>query len=208
MRIVATKINSTNVRLSLMELPSALHNKVMKPVIDNMSSYGAKRMKANLKRVARKQQKGDRWLNTGALYASIGSKPAKSMKKSGLLFGGFGVRRSAAFGTNKLPTVRKRISRITNFGLKKVKRGSVKLASTKKGVGVNSKQVRPSNYGHLVERGHGGPIHARAYPFAEPTAVEMESYVNSNLLNKVREKWEPALAGLGRQYSRTIARGR
>ena len=208
MKIVATKIDSTHVRLSVSAIPNALQNKVLKPVIDNMSSYGAKRMRANLKRVARKQKKGDRWLNTGALYASIGSKPAKAMKKSGMLFGGFGVRRSASFGTNKLPTVRKRIARITNFGLKRVKRGAVVLASKKKGVGVNSKQVRPSNYGHLVERGHGGPIYARAYPFAEPTAVEMISYVNSNMVNKIREKWDPALTALGRQYSRTINRGR
>jgi len=207
MQVFVNKVSSTHVALSMEALPTALANKVMKPVMDNMSSYGSKLMKANLKRVARRQRKGDRWLNTGALYASIGTKPAKVMK-SGAMFGGFGVRRSAAFGTNKLESVRKRVSKITNFGLKKVKRGSVKLASTKKGVGANTKQVRPSNYAHLVERGHAGPIHAKAYPFAEPTANEMVAYVNSNMVTKLRAKWDPALTQLGNRFNRTVSRGR
>ena len=208
MQIFVNKIDTQNIAISMAAMPGALANKVMTPVMNNLSSVAAKKMKVNLKKVARRQRKGDRWKNTGALMASIGTKPTKVMK-SGALFGGAGVRRSQQFAKNKLKTVRERVAKLTYFGLKKVPRGSVRLATAKSNSGPRGQnQIRPSNYAHLVERGHGGPIQAKAYPFVGPTAIEMSSYVRANAPKMLQAKWGPALTQLGNRYNRTVTRGR
>jgi len=209
MKVFLNKIDSQNIVLSLAAMPDALSKKVMKPVLDQISSVGSKKMKANLQKVRRKQRKGDRWKNTGALLASIGTKPAKAMKKSGALFGGFGVRRSAAFAKNKLKVVRNRASKITTFGFKKVPRGSIKLATAKQTKkGRAGQEIRPSNYGHLVERGHGGPVPSKAYPFVEPTARQMEAYFSASAPTMIQARWEPVLTQLGTRFNKTISRGK
>jgi len=208
MRVFVNKIDSQNIALSMAAMPDAMSNKMMKPVMDRLSSVGAKMMKNNLKKVARRQRKGDRWKNTGALLASIGTKKTKLMK-SGALFGGFGVRRSQHFAKNKLKTVRARVEKITTFGFKKVKRGSIRLATAKSKVGPRgANEIRPSNYAHLVERGHGGPIVAKAYPFAGPTAIEMEGYFRGHAPKLLKERWEPLLNQMSARFNKTIARGR
>ncbi len=208
MQVFVNKVDTQNIAISMNAMPGALSKKVLTPVMNNLSSVASKKMKRNLKKVARRQRKGDRWKNTGALMASIGVKPTKVMK-SGALFGGAGVRRSQQFAKNKLKTVRRRVERLTYFGLKKVPRGSVKLATAKANSGPRGqRQIRPSNYAHLVERGHGGPIQARAYPFVGPTAIEMTSYFRANAPRMLRARWKPALTQLGNRYNRTISRGR
>ena len=208
MEVFVNQIDTQNIRLSLHAMPDAMSNKVLKPVLDRMSSVGSKKMKANLRKVRRKQRKGDRWRNTGALMASIGTKPSKLMK-NGALFGGFGVRRSQKFAKAKLKTVRERVSKITTFGFKKVAAGSITLANTKAGRGQRgANQIRPSNYGHLVERGHGGPVPAKAYPFVAPTAMYMKAYFRGHAPKLIRARWEPVLTQLGTKFNKTIARGR
>lgn len=208
MQVFVNQIDAQSIAISMNAMPGALSKKVLTPVMNNLSSVAAKKMKVNLKKVARRQRKGDRWKNTGALMASIGTKPTKVMK-TGALFGGAGVRRSQQFAKNKLKSVRRRVERLTYFGLKKVPRGSVRLATQKANQGSRGQnEIRPSNYAHLVERGHGGPIQAKAYPFVEPTAIEMASYFRANAPRMLQARWKPALTQLGNRFNRTISRRR
>lgn len=198
-------VNTQELRIFLDAMPDAMQNKVMKPVIKALSSVGAKKMKVNLGRALAKARlhragKEERWPPTGALMASIGTKDPIKITKSGFVFGAFGVRRSQSFAKNKLAKVRKRIEERTVFGFKRVKRGDVTLATKKMGSKKSSAhEIRPSQYGHLLERGHKGPIKAQPYPFVEPTAVEMESVVASQAPVLARLRF-PAVVAAGNRY--------
>jgi len=187
-------------------LPDALTNKLMRPLVESLSSEGAKRLKKNLKQVLPKRSKADRWQPTGALMASIGVRRPVKLLAPGVLWGAFGVRRSQSFAKNKLKTVRKRIEKVTKFGFKRVKPGSVSLARAKRSNGPL--EIRPSRYAHLVERGTKGPVRSRAYPFLEPTRQEMESVVQSRSTQIIRDKYPKVLAAEGRRLSRKIANSR
>jgi hypothetical protein len=208
---VAT-VNTQELRIFLDAMPNAMQNKVMKPVIAALSSVGAKKMKSNLKKAlakakAHRADKEERWTPTGALMASIGVKSPIRITKSGFVFGAFGVRRSQSFAKNKLVKVRKRIEERTTHGFKRVKRGDVTLATKKMGSKKSSdNEIRPSQYGHLLERGHKGPIRAQAYPFVEPTAVEMESVVASQAPSLARVRFPQVVAQESRRLSKRLKR--
>lgn len=211
MRIQFTRINATEIGVVLEAMPSALRNKAMRPMVETISSIGAKKMKGNLKRSLQRAKKfrgkKERWRPSGALMASIGvRRPVKVMKNGSSLFGGFGVRRSTAFAKNKLRQVRRNLERKTTFGFRKVKRGSVTLATKPRRTGPL--EVRPSKYAHLVERGHGGPIPSRPYPFAEPTYLEMKSVFQTKAPQILREKWPKVLAAESRRLRRKTAKMR
>lgn len=199
-------INTTDVRVTLQAMPGALLNKAMKPMVEKISSVGAKRMKANWKRVKRRTRKTDRWRPTGAMLASIGVKsPVKLMKSGTAMFGGFGIRRNEAFIGNKLKAVRRRLEKKTTWGFHKdLKPGSVQLAERGNRNKSDVLRVRPSKYAHLVERGHGGPIRSKPYPFASPTAVEMESVVKYMGPQILRANFPKVIAAERRRLSRRL----
>lgn len=202
-KMTIRQINTTQIGVVLEAMPAALANKAIKPMIERVSSMGAKRMKANYKRVRRKARKGDRWQSSGALLASIGVKsPVKLMKGGTAMFGGFGIRRNQAFIKKKLKSVRSRLEKKTTFGFKRnLPRGSVRLADNKSKKGL---QVRPSRYAHLVERGHGGPIPSKPYPFVRPTAIEMEGVFRHQAPQILKELFPKIIAAEGRRLSRSL----
>ena len=205
-RMQVTQINASEIQVFLQALPGAMGRKVVKTVVEKLSSRGAKVMKKHLKRVLPHRTKRDRWQPTGALMASIGVKSPIKVRQDGSAYGVFGVRRNQSFATNKLQTVRRRIERRTVHGLKRVARGSITLASRGARGGSDKGKIRPSRYAHLVSRGHGGPIPSRAYDFMEPTINEFNGIAKRESAALIRQRVPLAIQAESRRLMRRFTR--
>lgn len=185
--------NGADMAVVLKEVPSTLGRRMVRASLNKITSRGAKLTKANLKRALPRRGKDARWQPTGALYASIGSKPAKQLKGgSGVYWGAFGARRNKSFGGNKLKKVRRNMAKRTILGFRKIPKGSMQFAGFAEGP-QKKNVIRPSRYAHLVEKGHGGPIKARAYPFLEPAHSQLTPYVNQIMTQDLRVQYPKVL---------------
>jgi hypothetical protein len=185
--------NGADMAVVLKEVPSTLGRRMVRASLNKITSRGAKLTKANLKRALPRRGKDARWQPTGALYASIGSKPAKQLKGgSGVYWGAFGARRNKSFGGNKLRKVRRNMAKRTNLGFRKIPKGSMQFAGFAEGP-QKKNVIRPSRYAHLVEKGHGGPIKARAYPFLGPAHSQLTPYVNQIMTQDLRVQYPKVL---------------
>ena len=185
--------NGANMAVVLDAVSSTLGKRMIRASLNKITSRGAKLTKANLKRALPRRGKDARWQPTGALYASIGSKPAKQLKGGGgVYWGAFGARRNKSFGGNKLRKVRRNMAKRTNLGFKKIPKGSMQFAGFTEGP-QKKNVIRPSRYAHLVEKGHGGPIKAQAYPFLGPAYNQLKPYVNQIMTQDLRVQYPKVL---------------
>jgi hypothetical protein len=70
--------------------------------------------------------------------------------------------------------------------------GKTKLLSLRKATkrvlsGGTVQTRRPSRYSHLIEKGHGGPRAARAYPFLEPAARSAGPAAGAKAMQKLQQ---------------------
>jgi hypothetical protein len=181
--------NGADMAVVLDAVSTSLGSRMLRASLNKITARGAKLTKANLKRVLPRRGKDARWQPTGALYASIGRKTARKIKGGkGVYWGAFGARRNKSFGGNKLRKVKRNMSKRTNLGFKKIPKGSMQFAGFTEGP-QKKNVIRPSRYAHLVEKGHGGPIKAKAYPFLAPAYNQLKPYVNQIMTQDLKVQY-------------------
>lgn len=160
----------------LRALPQTMRTGILKPMMEHITTVGARMAKVNLVRMLPKRDpQTRRWDRpTGALRDSLGHKvvPLSRMRNPNLIFGMIGARLDF------------RVSKQTQRRAKLVNRTVGRLTRTTK----KNTVIAPAKYIHLVERGHKG---SRYYPAAigYPFMAATRSALVAILPMLVREQW-------------------
>lgn len=160
----------------LRALPQTMRTGILKPMMEHITTVGARMARVNLVRMLPKRDPATRrWDRpTGALRDSLGHKvvPLSRMRNPNLIFGMVGARldfRVSRQTQRRASAINRTVGRIT----RKTKKDTV---------------IAPAKYIHLVERGHKGSRFypaARGYPFMAAT----KSALIAILPILIREQW-------------------
>jgi HK97 gp10 family phage protein len=150
---------------TLREMPQRTVERALKPAVDKAARLVARAAKTNVTRRL-----------TGMLKASIGT---RTKARRGSVTAVIGPRRSSTImrgsgGTKFQSSTRWRKNRDTkNAGLK---------------------NVVPTRYAHLIEKGHGGPHKAPAYPFLGPAMKSTSRQAQALVAAELRTNLDKILA--------------
>lgn len=176
---VAFEINMSgleDVQALLSALPQTMRTGILKPMMEHITTAGARMARINLvRRLPKRDPATRRWDRpTGALRDSLGHKvmPLSKMRNPNLIFGMIGAR------------IDFRVSKQTQRRARVINRTVGRLTWTT----PKNTVIAPAKYIHLVERGHKGSRFypaARGYPFMAATRTALVAI----LPMLVRDQW-------------------